>query len=91
VLEEVLGYDGADRVTAPVLGARGATPVAIEAREGIGTALLEIPTENVAFAHRTSMSEPAWHISPVSLCPTPEQSWCRPLEDAMKAMTASSR
>ena len=42
MLEELRGYDGADRVTAAVLGAGAAAPVAIEAGERFSPARLEL-------------------------------------------------
>ena len=56
MLERLRRHHCADRVASPVFGARAAAPVPIEAGEGVGTALLELSTEDVTIGHRTSMS-----------------------------------
>ena len=56
VLEELGGHDRADRVAAEVLGPGAAAAVAVEARDRVGPAGLEVAAEDVAFWHVRSIA-----------------------------------
>ncbi len=65
VLEKLRRRHCADRVAAPVLGACVATPVPVEAGNGVAAAGLKLCTQHIAIAHRTSMpGEPISDDSP---------------------------
>ena len=59
MLKELGGHDGADRVTATVLGTRVAAAIAVEAGQGLAAARLQSGAQHVAIDHLPQYRSPA--------------------------------
>ena len=61
VLEELLSYHRADRVTSPVFGPRGAAAIAVETGKRVSSTWLKLAAEYISVAHPRSIDSTGLH------------------------------